>query len=245
VSKSGLVERESSQVATQSQHMNLIQIAIEKGSDIAQLERLMDLQDRYLANVAKSEFNAAMSEFQGALPVIEKGGVVDYTTNKGRTYYQYAKIEDIAHAIKPALKSAGLSYRFTQRQDQANITVTCIVTHVGGHSESSELASTPDFSGGKDPLKAIASAITYLRRYTLTGILGIVVGGEDDDATLATESQQDSGLYPDEEFNKNFKAWSQMILDNKKTVDSLHAFLSTKGIQLTEDQCSRLKQVGN
>ena len=182
MSKSELVTQEQSLLPVIAQpNMRLIEIAVEKGADITQLEKLMDLQERYEANQAKKDFNEAMSKFQSLLPTIEKSGIVDYTTNKGRTYYDYAKLEDIAKAIRPALKETGLSYRFSQSQNQGWITVTCIVTHAGGHSETSELTSQPDISGGKDPLKAIASAISYLRRYTLTGSLSIVVGGEDDD----------------------------------------------------------------
>lgn len=241
-------EQQSSLPVMAQPHMRLIEIAVNNGSDITQLEKLMDLQERYEANQAKKEFNAAMSKFQAMLPVIEKLGIVDYTTSKGRTFYQYAKIEDIAKAIQPALKETGLSYRFTQSQDNGIITVRCIVTHQSGHSEYSELVSSPDISGGKDQLKSIASAISYLRRYTLTGILGIVVGGEDDDGDSVQydnqEQQQVVNCYPDEEFNKNFPVWSKKITDGKHTVDSLHQFLTKKNIILSQDQYSKLQQVG-
>ena len=241
-------DQQSSLPVMAQPHMRLIEIAVNNGADITQLEKLMDLQERYEANQAKKEFNAAMSKFQAMLPVIEKLGIVDYTTSKGRTFYQYAKIEDIAKAIQPALKETGLSYRFTQSQDNGIITVRCIVTHQSGHSEYSELVSSPDISGGKDQLKSIASAISYLRRYTLTGILGIVVGGEDDDGDSVQYDNQDQkqvvNCYPDEEFNKNFPAWSKKITDGKHTVDSLHQFLTKKNIILSQDQYSKLQQVG-
>lgn len=241
-------DQQSSLPVMAQPHMRLIEIAVNNGADITQLEKLMDLQERYEANQAKKEFNAAMSKFQAMLPVIEKLGIVDYTTSKGRTFYQYAKIEDIAKAIQPALKETGLSYRFTQSQDNGVITVRCIVTHQSGHSEYSELVSSPDISGGKDQLKSIASAISYLRRYTLTGILGIVVGGEDDDGDSVQYDNQDQqqvvNCYPDEEFNKNFPAWSKKITDGKHTVDSLHQFLTKKNVILSQDQYSKLQQVG-
>jgi hypothetical protein len=241
-------DQQSSLPVIAQPHMRLIEMAINNGADISQLEKLMDLQERYEANQAKKEFNAAMSVFQTMLPVIEKLGVVDYTTTKGRTYYSYAKLEDIAKAIQPALKATGLSYRFTQGQDGGGITVRCIVTHKEGHSEYSELVSNPDISGGKDQLKSIASAISYLRRYTLTGILGIVVGGEDDDGGSVQDSGQgqqgEVNCYPDEEFNKNYPVWSKKIIDKKHTVDSLHQFLTNKKIILSQDQYEKLQQVG-
>jgi len=240
-------------VAQQNQYMSLIQLAVEKGADIVQLEKLMDLQERYEANQARKDFAAAISKFQSMLPVIEKNGVVDYTSAKGRTYYNYAKLEDIAHAIKPALKETGLSYRFTQRQHQDWITVICIVTHSNGHSEISELTSQPDISGGKDPLKAIASAISYLRRYTLTGSLGIVVGGEDDDAGAAGSDHlvdgeqtptENQGFYPDESFNSVFPKWEKLILEGKKTPDQIISNGNKKGITFGPDQLQKINNVG-
>jgi len=234
-------------VAQQNQYMGLIQLAIEKGADIVQLEKIMDLQERYEANQARKDFAAAISKFQSMLPVIEKNGVVDYTSAKGRTCYDYAKLEDIARAIKPALKETQLSYRFTQTQNQGWITVTCIVTHSSGHSEISELTSQPDISGGKDPLKAIASAISYLRRYTLTGSLGIVVGGEDDDAGAGdlVDSDQQGDFYPDEEFNKHFPNWEKAILAGKKTPDQIIGSGNNQGITFSQDQLNKINKLGN
>lgn len=231
-------------VHQQEQCISLIQLAIEKGADIVQLEKLMDLQERVESRQAIKEFNAAMSNFQSLLPTIEKTGVVDYTSSKGRTFYQYAKLEDIAAAVRPALKESGLSYRHTQTQNNGAITVVCIVTHASGHSEISELTSLPDVSGGKDPLKAMASAISYLRRYTLTGSLGIVVGGEDDDAQSAQEVSADKiaedGSISDEEFNKKFPAWKKAIEGKKKTAAEMVGFLNNKGITFSENQLTQI-----
>lgn len=242
-------DQQSSLPVMAQPHMRLIEIAVNNGADITQLEKLMDLQERYEANQAKKEFNAAMSKFQAMLPVIEKLGIVDYTTSKGRTFYQYAKIEDIAKAIQPALKETGLSYRFTQSQDNGIITVRCIVTHQSGHSEYSELVSSPDISGGKDQLKSIASAISYLRRYTLTGILGIVVGGEDDDGDSVQYDNQEQkkpvNCYPDEEFNKNFPNWEKAILAGKKTPDQIIKSGNAQGITFSTQQLLTIEKVGN
>jgi len=243
-----VIEHESQQVqplAVQQQHhhMELMKIAVQAEGGIEKMEKIMALQERWEQGIAKKAFNAAMSRFQSILPIIEKKGVVDFTSAKGRTYYQYAKLEDIAQAIQPALKETGLSYRFKQVQESGLIKVSCIVTHKDGHSDSTEISSTPDTSGGKDALKSIASTVSYLRRYTLTGILGIVVGGEDDDGGPVSEEVA-SNCYPDEEFDKNFPRWSKMILDGKKTVDELHAFLTKKKVIISQEQYEKLQQVG-
>lgn len=239
-----LVEKETHQhalVSTQP-HMRLIEMAISSGSEIEKIEKLMDLQERYEAQQSKKLFNEAMSQFQSALPVIEKKGTVDYTSNKGRTFYQYAKLEDIAQAIRPALKQSGLSYRFNQQQDGNFIKVICTVTHKSGHSESSSLTGTPDLSGGKDQMKALASTVSYLRRYTLTGLLGIVVGGEDDDAGGYNDAPVN--CYPDEDFKKSFPNWERAILNGKKTPDQIVEAGNKQGITFSENQLQAIYNTG-
>lgn len=237
------IENQNQSISLAEQpHMRLIEIAVSKGADIVQLERLMDLQERYEAAQSKKIFNEAMSQFQSALPVIEKKGVVDYTSPKGRTFYQYAKLEDIAQAIRPALKQSGLSYRFNQQQDGNFIKVTCTVTHKSGHSESSSLTGNPDLSGGKDQMKALASTVSYLRRYTLTGLLGIVVGGEDDDAGGYNDAPVN--CYPDEDFKKSFPNWERAILNGKKTPDQIVEAGNKQGITFSENQLQAIYNTG-
>ncbi len=230
-------------------HMRLIQMAVESGADIIYVEKLMDLHERHEANQARKDYNGAMSKFQGLLPVIEKNGIVDYTSSKGRTFYDYAKLEDIAKGIRPALKETGISYRFTQSQDNGWITVVCIVTHVSGHFELSQLTSQPDVSGGKDPLKAIASAISYLRRYTLTGSLGIVVGGEDDDGgsfdPLSVVEEGEQVLLTDAQYNQREKSWIKAVKKGASTVQDILDQLNSSGQFLTDNQLSGLTEKCN
>lgn len=168
-----------SQQVAQVNPMQLVSLAVEQGADIDKLSKLMDLQERWEANQAKKAFDEAMNVFQSLMPVVPRRGNVDYTTTKGRTAYDYGRMEDAAKIARPHLEQAGLSYRFTQETNNNQITVTCIVTHKGGYSERNSLTASPDVSGGKDAIKAMASTISYLRRYTFTGGLGIVFSGED------------------------------------------------------------------
>lgn len=224
-------------VEAQVTHLSLIKLAVEKGADITQIERLLDLQERHEASQAKKSFDLAMSQFQSEIPAIGKNGEVDYTSAKGRTHYEYAKIEDIAKAIKPALKNAGLSYRFTQSQTGGLICVTCIVTHKDGHTESSSLSSSPDASGGKDQLKATASAITYLRRYTMTGILGVVVGGEDNDSIY--EQSEDQQKEKPKLTPASKEGWRRAI-ESCKTYNGLSEVL--KHCEVSEENQALIRQ---
>jgi len=179
MAKSELVEQETLHpvAVQQDQYMGLIQMAVEKGADINQLEKLMDLQDRFEAKNAKKAFFNALSIFQSMTVTIKKTGLASFPTkDNGRTEYTYAKLEDIARVIRPSLKEAGLSYRYEQSSDNNLMTVACIVTQKEGHQERTSMSAFADSSGRKNQIQQIASTISYLRRYTLTGALGITVG---------------------------------------------------------------------
>lgn len=162
--------------------INILDRAIASGADIANIEKLMDLQERWEKNKAKKAFNQALVEFQHRCPVIEK--------RKESHNYKYAPLGDIVTQIKDVLFDCGLSYRFEQNYEQGNITVTCIISHIDGHSESTTMTALADKSGSKNDIQAIGSAVTYLQRYTLLGALGITTADEDMDGRLPDEYRE-------------------------------------------------------
>lgn len=164
--------------------MQLLTVAVEKGLDVQQLEKLMDLDERYKAQQAKREFQVALSGFQSEAPAIKK--------LKSGHNIKYAPLEDILAQVKGLLAKWGLSYRWEQKQDESGITVTTIITHVDGHSESLSMTSGADSSGSKNAIQGIGSAVTYLRRYGLTGALGIVVADEDSDGRVSSVVKVDT-----------------------------------------------------
>ena len=60
-------------VASTPTPMELLQIAVQKGVDLDQLTKLMDLQERWEARESKRRFDEAMGEFKKNPPVIEIG----------------------------------------------------------------------------------------------------------------------------------------------------------------------------
>lgn len=213
----------------------LLVLALEKGTSVEQLEKLMDLQDRFLARQAKSAYQQALSDFQNACPKISK-------TAKGHTS-KYARIEDIDEVIKPLLARFGLTKNWKYKQGAGQITVECYITHIGGHSEFSEMTAQADTSGNKSAIHAMASTISYLERYTLKGALGITTAGEDNDGRsnksggtdlvdLREESEANS-----KEFAKILKKF--MGSDKAKIEDVQKFYLlsdsQTKSLQLAQD----------
>src|SRR5690606_34003987 len=105
--------------------MQMLQIAVERGADIAQLEKLMDLHERWQAKQARQAFEEAISAAKAEIKPIAKKREVDFTTAKGRTSYMYEDMALIASEVDPILSKYGLSYRYRSKQDGNKLTVTC------------------------------------------------------------------------------------------------------------------------
>lgn len=165
--------------------MDMLNRAVEQGANIEILEKLMSLQERWEAGQARKAFDEAMAAAKAEIPVIAKNRTVDFTSTKGRTHYKHEDLAEIARTVTPILARHGLSYRFrTSSAPNEPVTVTCIVSHRGGHAEENTLAAGRDDSGNKNSIQAVGSTITYLQRMTLKAALGLAAS-DDDDATSA------------------------------------------------------------
>jgi hypothetical protein len=156
--------------------------------DIEKLERLFKLQQDAADRRAKTEYLAAFSELQADLPTATRRGT-------GHNNKKYARFEDVVEALREPLAKHGFS--LSHRIDTANniIRVTGVLGHKAGHSEQTEITLPPDTSGNKPMTHAIASSISYGKRYVSLTLTGIATD-DDDDAKAAvagptiTEDQQ-------------------------------------------------------
>lgn len=207
--------------------MAMISLAIEKDAPIERLEKLMDLQERWEANEARKAYFAAMSAFRANVPTITKNKRVTYTSNDGtsETDYRHASLDHICDSVNPALSEQGLSYHWDTKLENQVIYVTCVVTHIQGHTAETTLSSVADKSGGKNGIQAIGSAVTYLQRYTLLAALG-----------LSTEDQDDDGAAAGERGPQNEAQPSGVV--NDAQVKAIMRALESKGIPV-EEFCRR------
>ena len=152
-------------------------MASDPNVDVDKLERLMQMRERAIERQAKADFDAAMADLQPELPTIgERGNAA------GR--YTYALWEDINTAIKPALQKHGFALTFrTDFKD--GITVTGVLSHRAGHREETSITLPSDSSGNKNAVQAVASSVSYGKRYTAGALLNLTSHGEDDDAYAA------------------------------------------------------------
>ncbi|MCU1464065.1 MAG: hypothetical protein JWO37_4140 [Acidimicrobiales bacterium] len=163
--------------------MDMLDKAIQQNADIAVLEKLMGLQERWQANQARKAFDEAMASAKAEIPNISKNRTVDFTSQKGRTNYRYEDLGEVAKTVSPILAKYGLSYRFrTASPVNEPVTVTCIVSHREGHFEENTLCAGRDDSGNKNSIQAIGSTLTYLQRMTLKAALGLAATIDDDGA---------------------------------------------------------------
>ena len=160
-------------------------VTLDPNFDVAKLNQLLDVKERWDREEARKAYHAAMARFQSDLPKIGKNQHVHYPSrdqNQPATDYWHADLAEYVYKVAPALGVQGLSYDHDIEQtDDGLIIITCILTHESGHSRSVTMKAPPDQSGGKNAIQQIKSTKTYLRRGTLEAVTGLAAEGDDDD----------------------------------------------------------------
>lgn len=168
----------------------LIELAIEKGSDLEKLEKLLNIQREYNKDIARQAYHEAMAMFKANAPKIMK----DKQVNFGATKYKHATLFHVTQMISAELSKWGLSASWRTAQN-GNIAITCRITHKLGHFEETTLAAPADKSGSKNEIQSIGSTVTYLERYTLLALTGLATADQDDDGNaVVTEFISDKQL---------------------------------------------------
>ena len=170
---------------------DILMRAIELNVDLDAFEKLVNLVEKVQIDKAKREFYEAFANFQSQVPPILKSSEVNM--GAGRPRYNYASLYDIISKIQKPLGDNHLSYRWDVKNDDVMIEVTCILSHSGGYELQTSIQASKDATPGKSNVQAIASTITYLKRYTLISLLGIGTADPDDDAqsTLNIDKKQE------------------------------------------------------
>jgi len=158
--------------------MQIIATAVQQGMGPGEIAQLVELQKSMKADAAKEAFVRAMAEFKRNPPQIVKDVQVSFSG----THYKHADLARASDAISAALLEHGLMHNWeTETLENGKCRVTCIITHVDGHSERASMEAAPDTSGAKNSIQAQGSTVSYLQRYTLLSVVGIVAAGVDND----------------------------------------------------------------
>ena len=128
----------------------------------------------------------ALAAVQAALPVVHKGKTASIKSDKGSYGYSYADLSDVTAAIMPLLSKHGLSFSCAPRlTDKGGYELVGVLMHVSG----GQLEGALPLTGGTP--QQLGSSITYMRRYLLGSMTGVVTD-DDDDARLATQAAKEA-----------------------------------------------------
>jgi hypothetical protein len=226
----------------------LISRAIDKGLSVEGLERLLAMRRELEAEKAKKAYDYAMANFQASCPTIVKTKEVH--TNTGALAYKYAPIESIVSQVKNNLKENGFSYSTSMELLSDGVRVSLKVTHIGGHSEVTEM--TVPFgtkTGIMSNSQVVAAAQTFAKRYAFCNAFGILTGDEDTDGahTNNKEEKEEAAKHPIPLISKQQRNHIIQLLSQKgKSLLDLDAAVSIFGVdsyqKLTVPQAGKLIQ---
>jgi hypothetical protein len=124
----------------------------------------------------------ALAKAQGTIKNPIKNKTVSVTTKSGHKYeFQYADLTAIMDAAKRPLADNGLSYvQLLQQSEDAKYKLHTMLLHASGQWIESVTPLLVQEQGSQ----AFGSALTFMKRYALSAMLGIAADS-DDDANVA------------------------------------------------------------
>ena len=196
--------------------------AINPAVDVEKMERLFALQERMLARNAELAFNESMRATQEEMPKIYRN-----KENK-QTQSYYADLERIADAVIPCYTKHGfsLSYGTEDCPIAGSLRITCLVSHIAGHSRIYKADVALDMTGMKGTANKTAthgfgSTMSYGRRYLVLMIFNLTLTNEDNDGNTGSPEapsdyedwQADMVAVADEGVERLQAAWKKSAAD--------------------------------
>jgi len=164
--------------------LNLLQQAVHNNAAPATIKMLLDLRDRMISEEKKADFDAAFASFR------EKIATVPQTRKADK--FVFENLADVAAMINPLMAPLGLSWHHIETISDDVADVQCVIRHANGHSElgSRWVRKIPPLQTRGEPnvFHAGASALSFMRRWTLKGTVGIAADEGDDNATAAARA---------------------------------------------------------
>jgi len=166
--------------------MDLIQMALQNGSAMDTIERLVALQTLVLNRDGEMAFNAAMSRAQAEM------GPVATDLNNPQTKSKYASYPALDARVRPIYTREGLALSFDTADSplDEHVRIQCYVSHPSGYMRTYHIDMPNDGKGAKGgdvmtKTHAQGAAISYGKRYLLIMIFNIAVGEGDNDGNGA------------------------------------------------------------
>jgi hypothetical protein len=166
----------------------LITQAIDKGTPVETLERLLAMRKELKAEHAKEQFDVAMAGFQAECPIIEKKKIV---MANGKERYRYAPIESIVEQTKEYISKYGFSYTIRTTSDESMFHAIVKVSHKDGHSEESTFSIPISQEQFMTEVQKFGARSTFAKRYAFLNAFGIMTGDEDTNANEENPSKKE------------------------------------------------------
>ena len=127
-----------------------------------------------------AELAKALAAFQAEAPTVSKGKTAKVPTKSGGSYsYTYANLADVVEAAYPLLSKHGLSFACVPRPTERGYELAGVLLHISGEKLEGSLPLS-----GSTP-QELGSALTYMRRYLLGAMTGLVTDDDDDGAAAS------------------------------------------------------------
>lgn len=191
---------------------------------------------------------AALAKAQSAITSPERNREVEVKTKSGGSYkFKYATLDSIIDHVREPLTKNGLWFTQTLANGDGKYRLVTTLLHESGQSIVSETPLLVQGQGNQE----FGSALTYMRRYALTALLG-VAADEDDDANSAdgntVTSQKDrapksggkTAAPKTDEADAKLKAESARIkrdIDHCVSVSNLNAYIESE-----KDTLAKIKE---
>jgi hypothetical protein len=185
--KTEVAKTESAQPLTQTSAEELISKAIEKGVPVETMERLLVMRRELKAEWAKEQFDIAFGKLQREMPVVRKTEAV--RNKDGSAKYKFAPLEVIVPIVKDTISDNGFIYDFDTTDDGKMLTTTCKITHKSGHTKLNSFSVPIGAEQYMTEVQKFGARDTFCKRYAFLNGFGIIVEGEDKDATTEALGQ--------------------------------------------------------
>ncbi len=126
----------------------------------------------------------ALVEVQNELPTFPK--------NKKAFNYKYTELDTIVSGIKPVMHKYGLAFMQSVAggENDTPMTITTRIFSKSGQYIEDSVVLPKITMKGSNPVQEVGSAISYMKRYCLTAMLGITSDEDIDAATFDRNVQQ-------------------------------------------------------
>lgn len=163
--------------------------ANDPATDVSKMEKLLEMYERISAKNAEVAFNLSMKAAQEEMPKILRN------KENAQTNSRYADLEQVNAAIVPVYTKHGFSLSFGTADCPiaGHFRITCLVSHISGHSRQYQADIPIDMTGLKGNLNKTAthgfgSTMSYGRRYLTLLVFNITLTNEDKDGNQGGET---------------------------------------------------------